>query len=110
MQPELKYFLAGLACGIGLTVLVSFGFKLFSPWLRALTSGGRVSMMQIFGMRLRGNPPRMMVDAYLSLIHSGMNVGMREVESAYIAHRGKVHTAMDLVNLIRASKRLERGD
>jgi uncharacterized protein YqfA (UPF0365 family) len=110
MQRELTIFLAGVACGFALTFVLWVGFKLVSPWLRAITSGGRVTMLQIIGMRLRGNPPRLLVDAYLSLLHSGEKARMSEVESQYIAHRGQVGSAMDLVNIVRASKRSEHSD
>lgn len=78
-------FVLGLVATLGLFLL----FALVAPWLRALTSGSRVRMMQIVGMRLRGNPPGFLIDAYRALVHSGRDVNIREIESWYIA---KKHT------------------
>ena len=43
---------------------------LFVPWMRAFMSGGRMDI-QLLGMRLRGTPPALIVDALVMLVHRG---------------------------------------
>lgn len=49
-------------------------------------------MTHIIGMRLRGSPARFLIDAYCSLVQSGMRTSMREIESCYIAERHTIRT------------------
>ena len=90
-------FLAGFIVGVVVTALAFFvfglGFAVIRPWIRLKMTGGRGSLLQIVAMRLRGTPPMMIVDAYTSLLHSGEDVRLMEVESAYVAHRSEIMDA-----------------
>jgi uncharacterized protein YqfA (UPF0365 family) len=83
-----------------IVALVFYGF-LFRPWVRAAASGAPISVLSILGMRLRGNPVTLLVDAFTVLKHSGIDVSIADVELAYIKQRTRVRTADDLVGLIK---------
>lgn len=71
------------------------------PWLRARLGGGTdVQVAYVIGMRLRGNPPMLLVDAYLKLLHSGKQTTIQMVESCYIANKGRVLDVDTLVMLV----------
>lgn len=60
-------------------------------------SGGRVTMIEIVMTRLRKNPVNLIVDAYLSLVHSGFDTTYANVEKHYVVYRQKIITSADLV-------------
>lgn len=101
-------FIVGFIAGVVATVLVflvfGLGFAVIRPWIRLKMSGGRGSLLHIMAMRLRGTPPMMIVEAYTSLLHSGEEVRLMEVESTYVANRTKIMDARDLLELVRNPK------
>ncbi|QDU27620.1 SigmaW regulon antibacterial [Anatilimnocola aggregata] len=101
---EIAIFLAGLMVGILLTICFAFVLRIFSPWLRCFLGGAPVSFFSLIGMLLRGTPVNLLVDAHLSLVHSGKGAAIRELESTYIAQRGKILTSNDLVNVVAANR------
>ena len=52
-------------------------------------------------MRLRGNPPMLLVDAYIALKRSGMSATIYDVENVYIDNRNHILTSDELVELVR---------
>lgn len=101
---------AALLVVMGLCVLITVGslavFLLgFRVWLRAFLNGGRVSVIDILGMRLRGNPPGLLVDALLVLQHRGVEASLPDVESTYLAHTGMPLSPIELAELVQ--QRLE---
>lgn len=96
-------FVAGyLACIVTLVPFAIFLF-LFRPWLQGFLAGAPISVLQLLGMRLRQTPIRLVMDAYMSLIHRGASVDAKTVESVYIANRHGILGAEDLVKLVRES-------
>jgi uncharacterized protein YqfA (UPF0365 family) len=79
------------------------------PWLRAAASGAPVSIFSVLGMRLRGNPPILLVDAYVALRRAGVNASIADVEGAYIDHRTRVRTHDDLVELVKSAVASKNG-
>ncbi len=75
---------------------------LMRPWLRAALHAAPVPLPQIIGMRLRGNPPLLLIDAYISLRRAGISTTIGEVENVYIDSRNRILTSNDLVELVRA--------
>lgn len=69
---------------------------IFRPWLRSFMSGGEVSIIAIVMTRIRKNPVNLIVDAYLSLLHSGFDTTYATVEKHYIVYRPKIITSTDL--------------
>ena len=93
-----------LAALLGLFILlfaIVFFFMAFRPWLRALLYGTPVSVFQIMQMRLRGNPPMLLVQAYIKLRRAGMPVTIRDVEAAYVDAKTRISTTEQLVELMK---------
>jgi len=73
------------------------------PWVRALLSGVPVSLVQIFGMRLRGVPPMLVVDALATLVHRGHAYDPSTfylTESIYLTRRDEIRSPGDLADLV----------
>ena len=103
---EAAWFVGGLACGIVLTNLFMLVLRIFSPWLRCFLSGAPISMMSLVGMYLRGSPVRLLIDAHIGLVQSGVqrngqNFRMADIESKYLANPGKYFTSQELMNALR---------
>jgi hypothetical protein len=96
-------FMAGLFIGMAGKLLA------IGPWLRVVFSGGDVRLMHIIGMRLRGSPLDLIIDAYLSLVHSDVSVPIAHVESLYIANKSRVFSAQDLVGIVKEHFAGQRG-
>lgn len=88
-----------------------FFFSLFRPWLRAFLSGASISVVQLLGMRLRGVPPGLVVDALVTLVHRGHGHDPRRsavAESIYLSQRGLIHSSQQLADLVE--KRLAKNE
>ncbi|MEX0613159.1 MAG: flotillin-like FloA family protein [Pirellulales bacterium] len=101
--PQLLFLSAIAAMAFFAIILVGVsGLFLMRPWLRAAASGAPVSMMSILGMRLRGNPPEMLIDAYIALKRAGVNANISGVEGVYIDSRTRVRSRDDLIALVKS--------
>ena len=83
---------------------------LFVPWMRAFMSGAPVKIIQLLGMRLRGTPPALIVDALVMLVHRGFPhdpARSRLAESIYLAHRVRILTPDQLADMVE--ERLKAG-
>jgi uncharacterized protein YqfA (UPF0365 family) len=98
--------LAIVALAVGavfLFAVAALALMLVQPWLRAMLSGAPVMAVQILGMRLRGTPANLLVDAYVQLRARGRDVEVAEVERQYLAQRQRVREAIHLVDLVEKS-------
>ena len=55
-------------------------------------------------MYIRGNPPSLIVEAYVILIHSGIQITISELESLYIANKNFIHDTPSLIELAKKQK------
>ncbi|HUT31490.1 MAG TPA: hypothetical protein VMX13_16970 [Sedimentisphaerales bacterium] len=100
VAPEIAFAL-GVVVGAAALLCVLGILLIMRPWLRALLGGALdVRFAHVVGMRLRGNPPMLLVDAYLKLLHSGKRTTIQMVESCYIANKGRVPDVDTLVMLL----------
>jgi uncharacterized protein YqfA (UPF0365 family) len=81
----------------GIAPLLVFAL-IFRVWVRGLLGGVRVSLLDVLGMRLRGNPPGLLVDAHLVLKQRGIESSIAEVETTYVAHKGRGFTPSGLAD------------
>jgi uncharacterized protein YqfA (UPF0365 family) len=102
VMPPAIYFALGFATAVATLVPLAIMWWIAGPWMRVLLTGGRASIFSIIGMRLRGSPVPLILDAYLALVQKGKSVTLAQVESAYIANRGRIFTAADLLGLMPA--------
>lgn len=101
-MDEKSFFIgvfAGLILAIFLYWLFSF-FNIFRPWLQIFLSGGRTSVFQIVGMRLRGSDVKLVTEAYIMLVQRGKKISLSEVESQYIARKQTIMSSQDLMQLV----------
>lgn len=97
---------AAVILGLGMALFFLLSFVLLArPWLRAFLFGVPVSLLELLGARLRGNPPALLVDAYISLKHAGEEVTFRDVELAYFDGRSRIFTSHELVEVVKQRNR-----
>ena len=68
-------------------ILVFLGifFYFFKVWIRALAAGSRVSIFNLVGMKLRGIPPVVIVDAKIMATKAGLEVSTNDLEAHFLA-------------------------
>ena len=99
------------AAAVGIVIWLAFlalFFLFFRLWLQALLTDTPVSILDIVRMRLRGCPPRIVLNAIISLSQRGVKVTAREAEDCYLAavvHGERVATAAELAGLLEDVKR-----
>lgn len=92
--------------GFVLGFLTSLGLVLFlllnRSWRHATFSGAPIPLVAILGMRLRGTPVPLLVDAHVSLTKRGHPSDWPGLEAFFLANRSRVRSAADLVGLVEA--------
>ena len=100
---------------INLVFLAGF-LAVMRVWIRGVLAGVRISMFDVIGMKLRRNPPGLLIDTALALKHRGFEVRVQEVETAYMAYKGQTFTPRELADLVvqrlakSGSRELGRSD
>jgi len=102
-------FLLGAMLGVVLVVGGYWTYTLIRPWFRTLAAGEAIPFPQIVALRLRGNPPDLLVDAYITLKKLGVQVTMPSVEATYVAKRNSIHEAYDLVQEMQSEDAAGKG-
>jgi uncharacterized protein YqfA (UPF0365 family) len=95
----LMFFALAATLFVLLPLLVLFA-SVGRHWLRATTSGAPITLISVIGMRLRGSPPALVIDAYITLKRSGSPATISDVEGMYIDNRTRVRSSTDLVELV----------
>jgi uncharacterized protein YqfA (UPF0365 family) len=93
-------FLQGLAVGAGGMLLATLWVVVNRAWRHAFFSGAAVPLAVILGMRLRGTPPALIIDAYVALKKRGREASLDVVEATYLADAGRSLDPDDLANLV----------
>ena len=96
------FFIAGFVVGIIVLLALFFHYVPFVLWLSAKVSGVRISLLQLFLMRIRNVPPSIIVQAMIEAHKAGLaNITRDSLEAHYLAggHVEKVVHA-----LVSASK------
>jgi uncharacterized protein YqfA (UPF0365 family) len=100
-QRDFVLFASGFITALILfTTLLPF-FTLMRYWIMTVLTGGKVSLMQLIGMRLRGTPLAIVIPAYIALIQSGHPVIVEEVEQTYLRFPGQIGNATDLIEKLK---------
>ena len=99
-----SFILAFITIIVILVILIT-SVLLFRPWLHASFSGAAISLTIISGMRLRSNPPKLLSDAYIIILHGQETTSINVVESVYIANKSHVTDTDSLVRLVREYER-----
>jgi uncharacterized protein YqfA (UPF0365 family) len=84
-----------------LLVIVFIFLSFLKIWLRALVAGAHVTLVNLVGMKLRGVPPRLIVDASIAGLKAGLDIDTDSMEAHFLAG-GNVITVIEA--LIAADK------
>ena len=92
---------------IATAILLIFIFllSLLKLWVRAFTSGVPIHLARIIGMKLRGNPAQLLIDAYALLYKEGVGVSPDEMEYLYMQNRNRIRLPEELVRLVKEKKK-----
>lgn len=98
----MPYFIVPVVIAAIVLLMVFFYYVPFFLWVNALSAGVRISLIQLFLMRLRKIPPRVIVSAMVEAHKAGLKTITRdELEAHYLA-RGHVENVVHA--LVSASK------
>lgn len=95
-MPDLKFLVFALPVLFVIAWLYII-YSIVGPWRRSFMSGGKASLIEIMMTTIRKNPVNLIVDAYLSLLHSGVETTYANAERHFIVYRPKIITSSDLV-------------
>lgn len=74
-----------IAAAIAGLVLLGIIISFFNVWLKAWLSGAYVGIINLVAMRLRGVPYGVIVEARIRAVKAGIQLGIDEIESQYLA-------------------------
>ena len=75
----------------------------FNLWIQALTSGAKVSLIQIIMMRLRKVRPSVIVESRIMAVKAGINASTNDLETHYLAGGNVVRVVQALVAANKAN-------
>lgn len=81
---------------------IFFYFVPFSLWLSARVSGVRISLIQLFLMRIRKVPPSIIANAMIEAHKAGISLSRDELEAHYLAGGHVVRVVHALVSAAKA--------
>jgi uncharacterized protein YqfA (UPF0365 family) len=107
-------FTAGLVVGAVLGAFALLFLRIPTVWLQAITSGVALPILYLIGMRFRGSPATLVVEAHVALAKRGRPTTNDVVEAVYLANRSRVRNEQDPVALVEAAlpeggERLNKG-
>ena len=82
---------------VGVIALAFFMFIIYflRVWIKALAAKAKVSIASLIGMKLRGVPPSLIVDARIRAVKAGLDLSTDQLESLYLA-------GGDVINVVTA--------
>ena len=95
---------------IVLLILLVFAillFNFFFVWLRAMSSGARVTFLELIGLRLRGVPVGLIVDSRITAIKSGLEANIDPLSAHYQAGGNVQMVVLALIAARKAGIHLE---
>ncbi len=86
MDETNMYLIGGVVLGVIILLAVIFHYVPFVLWLSAKVSGVRISLLQLFLMRIRNVPPGAIVQAMIEAHKAGLeNITRDSLEAHYLA-------------------------
>ena len=102
MEPEILLFIIGIFAILLLCVF--FYYVPFFLWISARVSGVRISLMQLFLMRIRKVPANVIVSAMIEAYKAGLiEVNRDDLEAHYLAGGNVVKVVHALVSAAKAN-------
>ncbi len=88
--------LLGVAVIIGL-IIFGLLFQFFGIWLQALTAGARVSLVNLFFMRVRKVPPALIVNSRITAVKAGLPFTTDQLEAHYLSGGDITHVVLAMI-------------
>ena len=95
-------FIHGLIAGVIINLLGFFVFFVIQPWIKSIFNAAPVPLMHILGMRLRGNPAPILIDAYIRLVKAEKEIELDEIELCYIQNKHEINDLATLLQFLEA--------
>ena len=92
---EIPNIIIWIAAG-ALLLLVLFLLSFLAVWVRARLAGAEVGLFDLVGMRLRGVPYTVIVDAKIAATKAGLSVDVEKIDAHYLAGGNIVQTVQAL--------------
>ena len=106
MTPdEIRLLAIGFACGVVFCGVIAVLGWLVAPWVRALLTRVPLTAGDLIGMRLRGTPAKLIVDAAVSLRMQGRPIDrftISRVEQVYLEDRKRHADSRSLADAVAA--------
>lgn len=99
-METLQTLLLGAAAGAFLTLVGVAWLVVIRSWRRATFSGVPISFGEILGMRLRGTPPALIVDAAIALAKRGRTASLQQVEATYPGYGRATRDSVELADMV----------
>jgi len=96
-----------IVIGVALLVLWFFVGTAISLWVQALVSGARVSLFAIVFMRFRKVPPKMIVNAKVMAVKTGLDISTNDLEAHFLAGGDVMRVIQALIAADKANIDLE---
>jgi uncharacterized protein YqfA (UPF0365 family) len=103
----LGWMIIGAIVLLILLVFAIIMFNFFFVWLRAMSSGARVTFMELIGLRLRGVPVGLIVDSRITAIKSGLDASIDPLSAHYQAGGNVQMVVLALIAARKAGIHLE---
>jgi uncharacterized protein YqfA (UPF0365 family) len=71
--------------GVAVLIFVIIILNFFTIWLRALTSGAKVTFFELIALRLRGIPVGLVVDTRITAVKAGLPLTIDDLSTHYLA-------------------------
>ena len=89
--------------GLIILILVILLFEFGKIWLRALVSGASVTLKDLVALLLRNIPRKLIVDARIAAVKSGIPVTIDELSTHYLARGNVAEVIQALINARKAN-------
>lgn len=100
-MPELLVTIGMIIGAIVVLVIIGVFVSFLNIWVRAVTASARVSFINLLAMKLRGVPPKLIVDSRIQAVKAGLEMETTDLEAHYLAGG---HVTQVVLALIAADK------
>lgn len=84
-------------------IMLAVIFSFLSVWIRAWTSNAYISFRSLIAMKLRAVPPKLIVDARIRLVKSGLELSSNQLEAHYLAGGNVIQVVNALIAADKAN-------
>ena len=106
MEPQTTTIILWVGAG-ALLLLVLFLLSFLTVWVRARLAGAEVALFDLVGMRLRGVPYSVIVDAKIAAEKAGIPIETDKLDAHYLAGGNIVQTVQALIAAQKAGLSLD---